>query len=311
VRNSKVQTIRWLIFLSVCVIALGRIQLKVSGNQDEDEIRDLTRTSWTSKRPHSATRIADTKYRIIQRLPKAIRRQSVAEDSEIGVTLWHLRPARSDDPIEIKELVQPTKGATKEEWTPERITSNAALEEGQMVRLSIESLRTGFLYVINRAKYKDGSYSDPYLIFPTKQIYGGNNKVEVGRAIQIPGPEEEPFMLQRDRSRGDDLQVSEELIILVTSQPLQSFLVAPTGRQKLTSQSVANLLAKYASPYEIAEKVGGTGNVITIAEKRVAKDSVGKLSAEDPYPQTIYRLTRKPSETMLLKIELQVRSKER
>ena len=300
--------IYWLILPCIFALLFGSVRPTVGGVQEEDEIRDLTRTSWATKRPHISTRTVDAKYKITQRMPKAASVPSVTEDSEIGLTLWRLRPARTDDAVEIKDLVQRTEGAAKEEWTPERVASDAAFEEGQMVRLSIESLRTGFLSVINRAKYKDGSYSDPYLIFPTRQIYGGNNKVEAGRAIQIPGPDEEPFTLERGKSKGGDLQVSEELIILVTPQPLQSFLVAPADRQKLTAQSVENLITKYAGSYEVAEKIGGTGHAITIAEKRAAKTD-RRLSNEDPYPQTIYRLARKPSEAMLLKVELPVRSK--
>ena len=220
-------------------------------------------------------------------MPKAVSGRPLAEDSEIGVTLWRLRPARTDEPIEIRDLVQRTGVVAKEEWTPERLASDTAFEEGQMARLSIESLRTGFLYIINRAKYQDGTYGVPYLIFPTRLIYRGDNRVEAGRSIQIPGPDEEPFTLERRKSKEGDLQISEELIILVAPQRLQSFLVAPSDRQKLTAQSVENLIQKYAAPYEVAEKISGAGQAITIAEKRAAKTTNRTLSNEDPYPQTI------------------------
>lgn len=311
-RNEKLKMtkIRWLLISCICALSFASLHPKVGGVQEEDEIKDLTRTSWTRKRPRVSTRPVNARYKITQRMPKTLDARSVAEDSEIGVTLWRLRLARSDDAVEIKELVQGTKGAPKEEWTPERVTADAPFEEGQMVRLSIESLRTGFLYVINRAKFKDGTYGDPYLIFPTRQIYGGNNRVEAGRTIQIPGPDEQPFTLERGKSKAGDLQVSEELIVLVTAQPLESFLVPPANRQKLTTQSVESLIQKYATAYEVAQKLGGVGHAITIAEKGAANTIDKRLSNEDPYPQTIYRLARKPNETMLLKFELQVRSKE-
>ena len=51
--------------------------------------------------------------------------------------------------------------------------------------MSIESPRSGFLYVIDREQYADGSTSDPYLIFPTQKIHAGNNAVSPGKVIEL------------------------------------------------------------------------------------------------------------------------------
>ena len=289
-----------------CALLSATVHKASAWQQEEIEVRDPTRGSWAKKRggpPPDKTE----KYKITKAMPKGPAISPAAEDSEIGVTVWRWRIARSNEAVEIKDLRQ--RGKAKEEWTQERVASDTEFQEGQEVSLSIESLRTGFLYVINRAKYKDGTYGDPYLIFPTKRIYGGDNRVEAGRATQIPGPDEEPFTLERSESRPNELQQSEELIVLVMPQPLQSFSVAPPAAQRLTQQSVENLIKKYGAPYEVSDQIGGAGHVITAAEKRATKTAESRLGAKDPYQQTIYRLATKAGDPMLVVFELKVRGK--
>ena len=55
--------------------------------------------------------------------------------------------------------------AASGELTAERIDTGAPLALGDRVRLTIESPNGGFLYVIDREVYDDGTTSDPYLIF--------------------------------------------------------------------------------------------------------------------------------------------------
>ena len=85
-------------------------------------------------------------------------------------------------------LVQETEDQRTEsvEWTPERVETGTTFSVGERVRLSIESPRAGYLYVIDREQYADGSTSDPYLIFPTLRIRGGNNSVRAGKVIELP-----------------------------------------------------------------------------------------------------------------------------
>ena len=315
-RNIRVAKTSWPAIACVSLLLWSGLQLATGAAQKNFEIRDITRTKWKDKRPGAPPRHVNVRYKITKRmyesagsptvLTQGAGSQAAVEDAEIGVTLWRLRPAKPQDSVEIRELVQHTKDGAKVTWTPERVTSDTVFREAEMVRLAIESLRPGYLYVINRARYADGTFSDPYLIFPTKEIYGGNNKVEAGRAIQIPGPDEEPFTLERGQSRQGELQRSEELIVLVTPQPLQSFPVAPPDRRLLTPQSVEAFIQRYAAPYEVSENIDSLGQAITVAEKRAAQTAGGRLSAADPFPQTIYRLVTKPGETMLIRFELKV-----
>lgn len=305
--------------LLACIALMCGSLIAAAGLQSqEDEVRDIGRSSWGKNRAASTTasrrsrqkpsKDVDTRYRIRNKLPEGA--GTLAEDSEIGVTLWQLRPARTDDAVEIRDLVQPPGGGAAENWTPERVESDTEFAEGQMVRLMIESLRTGFLYVINRAKYKDGTYGDPYLIFPTKRIYDGNNAVRAAEPIQIPGPAEQPFVLKRRESRRSELSESEEIILLITPQPLQSFPMAPPDRQKLTPASVEGFIERYSAAFEVSEKIGGAGQAITLAEKMAAKRGGQALDEDDPYPQTIYRIATKPGDPMLVVFQLKVRGKQ-
>jgi hypothetical protein len=101
------------------------------------------------------------------------------------VTIWRLRESRPED--KTKELIEEDGVTTK--WTPERIDEATPLRAGDRVRLSIESLsRDGYLYVIDREQYSDGTTGEPLLVFPTLKN-GENNKVKAGRLVYIPSIE--------------------------------------------------------------------------------------------------------------------------
>jgi hypothetical protein len=229
----------------------------------------------------------------------------------VGVTLWQLRPSAKDEAVEIKDLLHLAGGGPAQEFTPVRVAPDEALREGQMVRLSIESFRSGYLYVIDRPKYADGSYGDPYLIFPTKQIYGGDNKVEAGKVVRIPGPEDAPgyFVLARSQSRQGELQTAEELIIIIKTEPFESFITPPAERQKLEAASVEALIKKYDAPVEHAEISGGAGQAITVAEVKAALERTKRLTEDDALPQSVYRFNVKPTDPMLVRFELKVSGK--
>jgi len=66
------------------------------------------------------------------------------------------------------------------EWTPDRSYLDEPIRDNEMVRLSIESARKGYLYVIHQDIYPDGAFSNPELIFPTTRLCGGDNRVGPG-----------------------------------------------------------------------------------------------------------------------------------
>ena len=107
--------------------------------------------------------------------------------AQVGVTIWRFRRATAAD--KTKELVE-EEDAQPTEWSLERIAEGTLLAPGQKVRLGIESLsRDGYLYVIDREQYADGSFGDARLIFPTKRTPEGGNIVKAGRIVYIRSEE--------------------------------------------------------------------------------------------------------------------------
>jgi len=112
-----------------------------------------------------------------------------ADTREMGITIWRLRPSRNTDGGP-RILVQ--EGPESVSWTPERVAAGTRLRMGDRVRLTIESPRSGYLYVIDREQYATGELGEPYLIFPTTRINNGDNKVSAGKIIDLPAQEDRP-----------------------------------------------------------------------------------------------------------------------
>ena len=91
-----------------------------------------------------------------------------------------------------------------------------------MLRLSIELPRTGYLYVIDREQYADGTMSEPYLIFPT-DLTSGENRVTAGRVVEIPNQSDDHayFEVHSLREAGQSPQIAEALTVLVMPAPLK------------------------------------------------------------------------------------------
>src|SRR6266446_6051279 len=130
---------------------------------DDESSRQITLDRFNKARPAEATTTPNVRNRNRAALRAAIYRRTGPlrtrvsariQFEEVGVTVWRLRPSRSSDEG-ARVLVQ--EGLKQAEWTPERIEADTPLKIGDRVRLSIESPRPGFLYIIDREQYADGS----------------------------------------------------------------------------------------------------------------------------------------------------------
>jgi hypothetical protein len=220
---------------------------------------------------------------------------------DIGVTIWRLRPSAGND-AGARMLVM--ENARTTQWTPQRIEADTPLQVGERVRLTVESPRSGYLYVIDREQYADGSFGDPFLIFPTLRTRGGDNQVRPGRLIDIPAQEDNPsyFTLVPSASRSD--QVAEVLSIIVTPQPLEDIRI--TDRPlKLSKSDVAKWEKESSNEVERFEMVGGAGTPWSKVEMEAsAAVSARVLTQEEPAPQTIYRVGSRSKNTFLVTVAL-------
>jgi hypothetical protein len=219
----------------------------------------------------------------------------VASGTELGVTLWRLRAARaSDDGARL--LVQEAAG----DLTADRVDTNTPLAIGDRVRLTIEFSNNGYLYVIDRELYADGTKSDPYLIFPTSRTREGDNSVRGGRLIDIPGQRDNPNYFTVKPSRPQ--QVGELLTIMITPKPLPDVALAPQAA-KLPIATVEKWEKAWAAPVEEFTQEGSRA-AWTKQEQAAAADGTRLLTQEDPAPQTLFRIAAKKGAPVLVHVKL-------
>jgi hypothetical protein len=223
--------------------------------------------------------------------------------AQVGVTLWRARPATPAD--KTKELVEEAESGPTE-VSLERIEEGTLLSPGQKVRLSIESLsRDGYLYVINREEYADGSLGDARLIFPTKRTPASATRVKAGKMVYIPGPKGYFRIKPSSSPKG---HVAEVLTVLVSSKPLIDPSQLSTTAITLPNQQVEAWEKQWAAQPTKFEMEGGAGRVMTEKEQSAASEEAASLSQDDPVPQTIYRLAIKPEDALVIRLPLKFTS---
>lgn len=204
----------------------------------------------------------------------------------LGLTIWRLRPQIAGDREGARLLVQDGgKSGDLLDLIPERMDSSTPLQDGERIRLSVEVPRSGYLYVIDLERYRDGTTGDPFLIFPTLSMNRGKNEVQPGMVIEIPPQNASVRCLRVTRS--SDHQIGEDLTLLVTPQPLTD--VVPTdGAQRLDPARVAGWDRDWSINDHALNLEGGAHTVWSEAEQR-AGASMGSalLTQGDPPPQTI------------------------
>jgi hypothetical protein len=222
--------------------------------------------------------------------------------SELGVTIWRLRPAAAAD-SGARILVQ--EGTETAELVPERVSSTSRLNAGDRVRLTLESPEHGYLYVIDRERYASGERGTPYLIFPTTRTRSGDNKVAGGKLIDIPAQGDRPNFFTLRRSRPD--QVEEELTVLLTPEPLDGITIGENALALSNAQVAAWEKQWGSTKPDVFELTGGAGKTWTRAEQDAAAEGTRLLTLDDPPPQTVYRVAVKPGAPLAVEVRLRYR----
>lgn len=303
-----------LIAATVCMLmprAGSAVSTRVQRQDDDDEIRKIWDEGLIQKRQSSGGRRGNYRFRraspALPRQPRAggRRRRPVAatQDSVLGVTIWRLRPSNASD--EVREFVhtrpQGQTGGESVGLTAERVEAGTPLGVDERVRISIEAPRTGYLYVVNREKYADGSSGPPRLIFPTGRTLDGNNRVRPGRLITIPAhADDPPYFTVRPNPRRRD-QVAELLIIIVADSPLN--LPPAADAVTLPAALVDGWQRAWGTDFERFEQEGGAGAAITTRES-AGTDDRRELTQDDPVPQTIFNVRSRLGKPLLINLAL-------
>jgi len=249
---------------------------------------------------HARTRrLLDADY--LSRRPLGQRSGPVAasstDDAFVGITIWRLRPSRPDDDPGVRAKI--SGDTTTEEWTRDRVSVDTSLTKGDKIRLSIETTRPGYLYVINRRQDFGGKISDdPYLIFPSLVARGGDNHVAPGMVVEIPSTPGELSYFNLEH------QVGELFTILICPRPLPGVQVGrlPT---RLSGEQVADWESKWGTKVTRLGKPGVLGDAATIAETEAAEGS-RLLTQDDPLPQDVYHSFANAGDPVLVDVLLSV-----
>jgi len=217
----------------------------------------------------------------------------------LGITLWRLRPADKKDETQARLLEQESDSEVI--LIGERVGAETIFQEGQKVRLGVESPRSGYLYVIDREQYADGTYSEPYLIFPTLKTRGGDNSVVAGRLVEIPDQDDRPFYFKMNRHRPD--QTGEVLTFIVTPQAIPNLELSRKAL-KLTNDQFAQWEQKWKAPTRRVELANHTGKAYTKIEMTAGANKTTLLGPADLPPQIIFRLTGKTTGAVMVTLPL-------
>lgn len=262
-----------------------------------------TRSLWNEAFLEQRVAAKATKVVVKTRKTAAVSAQAVKDlgNSFVGLTLWRMRKSSGGDPVRFRGLVHPDDIGDTEEWTPERVSLNNPVRPKELVRLSIESARKGYLYVVDRDSYPDGTSGPANLVFPTNRLRGGNNKVEPGKPIEIPDADDKPPAFRLIKTRPD--QKAVVLTIIVAPEPIAG-LVIGNAAQKLTDEQVKEWEKKWGSQVKKLESNSDAGKPYTPSEQSAAKVSTRALGENDPVPLTLFHCDAKQGDTMLISVPI-------
>lgn len=210
----------------------------------------------------------------------------ILKSEELGVTFWRLRPKNEDEDdaptfsVKMKDEI--------EKWTAERVGSRTSFRKGDRVRFTIESSRTGYIYIVNREFYKDGTTGQAEIIFPTLRTRsGGDNSVIAGSLIEIPGSEVAFPYYNVNPKRAD--YAGEEILVIITPQKLPGIEIGLRALA-IKDEMVRKWIEDWSAETEIFDAEDGEGVAYTQEEAQAATSGSRALTQEEPLPQTIYRL---------------------
>lgn len=282
--------------LLISASALAQSKPKAKPQPDTD--RGIVAEEFLKARPRGKSNSQSRKARYVSKSPKSALPKSDGEFAQVGLTVWRLRPAKAND--QVRMIVQ--QGEDAMEWTPERISADTPMRQNDRIRLSFEAPQNGYLYIIDREQYADGSYGPPELIFPTTKTRGGDNRVAAGHIIELPGQDDQPNFFTMKPRRAD--VGTESLTVIVTPQPLEGIAIGEKPLV-LTAEQVAQWEQTWGAKVERFEMADGVGKAWTKAEKEAGASGTRQLTQDEPGPQTIYRVAVKdPGSPVLVKVGL-------
>ena len=219
---------------------------------------------------------------------------------QIGVTIWQLfeNQANNGEANSAAALSEPGRLLT-----PVRVGSETLFQNGDLVRLSIESAKSGYLYIVNEELRADGTTGAPVLVFPSKRINRGNNRIQPGKLIELPNLRGNPFYFElRPQNADGQSLVAEVLTVIITDRPIANLKI---GDQPLalSAKTLAEWRSKWAGRAEIFESQNVERTVYSRAELESATGA-RLLTLADPLPNTVFLVENKRTGGALVTLPL-------
>lgn len=253
------------------VISMVAIQLIALAGPQEEIPRSIISDDFVKNRPKGKAKGHPPRGRVYRLASSPRKRRAGESDSaiwQVGVTIWKVQRERS------RQLERVSK----------RVEADTKFHEGDLLRISIESPLEGYLYIIDRDWFTNGSGGETNLIFPVR---GEDNRLKPGKLIDIPTEDDVSF-----KATPKPNQTGEMLTIIVTSSPLQ--LPLSDNPLPITNTQLSDWETRWSAITDRYEMTDGVGLTRTIEEQQAAADNgTRQLTRDDPSPQTIYRLVPK------------------
>src|SRR5215204_4054676 len=230
--------------LFLIVVSMLAIQLiALAGLQDEIP-RSIVSDDFVKNRPKGKAKPRSRLYRLASSPRERQAGESDSDTWQVGVTIWKLQGERS------RQL----------ERVSRRVEADTKFHEGDLLRISIESPLAGYLYIVDRDWFTNGSGGETNLIFPVR---GEDNRLKAGKLIDIPTENETSF-----KATPKSNQAGEMLTIIVTSSPLQ--LALSNDPLPITSTQLSDWERMWNAMTDRYEMEDGAGLTRTIQEQQAA-----------------------------------------
>ena len=241
-----------------------------------------------------------------------------AKVTEIGVTLWRLRPPSQS---EAGSFLLPVLDDNQERkmWLAERVSIDTIFEVGDRIRFALESSDSGYLYIFGRETYSDGSIGAPYPIFAASRT--DTNMVRPGMLFDIPDQREDLPYLKINPKKPN--YTGELLTVIISPKPAADLSVDKSGNLK-NGEGLSQL--EFGTEVEIFSRTDSADKIFSRAEseascgvktRELVRETPGtdpcgtrsrQLSREEALPQTIYRVKGISGHPAVAFIKLAVRS---
>lgn len=309
--------------------------------QDEPKTRSITSDDFASQRPASGgasgslgkTSRSNSKsnrvsYKFVRRSQPIARRKNAVKRknpptvtqpkpekiSELGLNIWKLRPSTArDGGFKLPVL----NNNVRQMWTAERVSGEIPFKKGDRIRIAVESSVSGYLYVVNSEVFSDGSFSEPFLIFPAGK--DDDNSIQPGMLVDIPDQAEDlPYFIINPKSEN---YAGELLTVIISPKPLTNLKTDDEGKlfnldelieMELDAENeIFSRTDKQDFIYTDAEASATCGAKMRQLTREKSKEKpcgakTRQLTREEPLPQTIYRIKTTAGQPVVAIINLPV-----